>query len=79
MHGISLKLLKKRKKHNQKKKGRMLPMIIRSNIEFSNSFKSCYLLTAVLMNKDFTDVVEDLLKVESKLKKKFVKQQQRAT
>ena len=31
------------------------------------------------MNKVFTDVVEDLLKVESKLKKEFVKQQQRAT
>ena len=32
-----------------------------------------------LMNKGFTDVVEDLLKVESKLEKEFVKQQQRAT
>ena len=32
-----------------------------------------------LMNKGFTDVVEDLSKVESKLKKKIVKQQQRAT
>ena len=32
-----------------------------------------------LMNKGFTDVVEDLLKVERKLEKEFVKQQQRAT
>ena len=32
-----------------------------------------------LMNKGFTDVVEDLSKVESKLENKFVKQQQRAT
>ena len=31
------------------------------------------------MNKGFTDVVEDLLKVESKLEREFVKQQQRAT
>ena len=31
------------------------------------------------MNKGFTDVVEDLSKVESKLENKFVKQQQRAT
>ena len=31
------------------------------------------------MNKGFTDVVEDLSKVESKLEKEFVKQQQRAT
>ena len=32
-----------------------------------------------LMNKGFTDVVEDLSIVESKLEKEFVKQQQRAT
>ena len=32
-----------------------------------------------LMNKGFTDVVEDLSKVESKLEKEFAKQQQRAT
>ena len=31
------------------------------------------------MNKGFTDVLEDLSKVESKLEKDFVKQQQRAT
>ena len=31
------------------------------------------------MNKGFTDVVEDLPKVESKLEKEFVKQQQRTT
>ena len=31
------------------------------------------------MNKGFTDVVEDLSKVDSKLEKEFVKQQQRAT
>ena len=31
------------------------------------------------MNKEFTHVIEDLSKVESKLKKKSVKQQQRAT
>ena len=31
------------------------------------------------MNKGFTDVVEDLLKVERKLEREFVKQQQRAT
>ena len=31
------------------------------------------------MNKGFTDVVEDLSKVESKLEKEFVKQPQRAT
>ena len=31
------------------------------------------------MNKGFTNVVEDLLKVESKLEKEFVKQQQQAT
>ena len=32
-----------------------------------------------LMNKGFTDVAEDLSKVESKLEKEFVQQQQRAT
>ena len=31
------------------------------------------------MNKGFSDVVEELSKVESKLEKEFVKQQQRAT
>ena len=31
------------------------------------------------MNKGFTDMVEDLLKVERKLEREFVKQQQRAT
>ena len=31
------------------------------------------------MNKGFTNVVEDLSKVESKLEKEFVKQQQIAT
>ena len=32
-----------------------------------------------LINKGFTDVVQDLSKVESKLEKEFVKQKQRAT
>ena len=36
-------------------------------------------LKQFLMNKGFTDVVEDLSKVKSKLEKKIVKQQQRAT
>ena len=36
-------------------------------------------LKQFLINKGFTDVVEDLSKVESKLEKEFVKQQQRAT
>ena len=36
-------------------------------------------LKQFLMNKGFIDVVEDLPKVESRLKKEFVKQQQRAT
>ena len=36
-------------------------------------------LKQFLMNKGFTDVVEDLSKVESKLEKEFVKQPQRAT
>ena len=36
-------------------------------------------LKQFLMSKEFTDGVEDLLKEESKLKKEFVKQQQRAT
>ena len=31
------------------------------------------------MNKGFTDVVEDFSKVENKLEKEFVKQQQQAT
>ena len=60
----------------------MLTMIIQqhSNIEFSNSFKSCYLpVFNVLMKKDFMDKVEDLSKVESKLEKEFAEQHQRAT
>ena len=37
------------------------------------------ILGEFLINKGFTDVVQGLLKVESKLEKEFVKQKQRAT
>ena len=46
---------------------------------FPTAFNHVIYLTQFLMNKGFTDVVEDLSKVESKLEKEFVKQQQRAT
>ena len=46
---------------------------------FPTAFNHVIYLTQFLMNKEFTDVVEDLSKVESKLEKEFVKQQQRAT
>ena len=46
---------------------------------FPTALNHVIYLKQFLMNKGFTDVVEDLSKVESKLEKKFVKQQQRAT
>ena len=46
---------------------------------FPTAFNHVIYLNQFLMNKGFADVVEDLSKVESKLKKEFVKQQQRAT
>ena len=45
---------------------------------FPTALNHVIYLKQFLMNKGF-DVVEDLLKVESKLKKEFVKQQQSAT
>ena len=46
---------------------------------FPTALNHVIYLKQFLMNKGFTDVVEDLSKVESKLENKFVKQQQRAT
>ena len=46
---------------------------------FPTALNHVIYLKQFLMNKGFTDVVEDLSKVESKLEKEFVKQQQRAT
>ena len=53
-----------------------MDMIISS---FPTALNHAIYLKQFLMNKGFADVVEDLSKVESKLKKEFVKQQQRAT
>ena len=46
---------------------------------FPRALNHVIYLKQFLMNKGFTDVVEDLSKVERKLEKEFVKQQQRAT
>ena len=46
---------------------------------FPTALNHVIYLKQFLMNKGFTDVVEDLLKVERKLEREFVKQQQRAT
>ena len=46
---------------------------------FPTALNHVIYLKQFLMNKGFTDVVEDLSKVEKKLEKEFVKQQQRAT
>ena len=46
---------------------------------FPTALNHVIYLKQFLMNKGFTDVVEDLSKMESKLEKEFVKQQQRAT
>ena len=46
---------------------------------FPTALNHVIYLKQFLMDKGFTDVVEDLSKVESKLEKEFVKQQQRAT
>ena len=46
---------------------------------FPTALNHVIYLKQFLMNKGFTDVLEDLSKVESKLEKEFVKQQQRAT
>ena len=46
---------------------------------FPTALNHVIYLKQFLMNKGFTDVVEDLLKVERKLENEFVKQQQRAT
>ena len=46
---------------------------------FPTALNHVIYLKQFLMNKGFTNVVEDLSKVESKLEKEFVKQQQRAT
>ena len=46
---------------------------------FPTALNHVIYLKQFLMNKGFTDVVEELSKVESKLEKEFVKQQQRAT
>ena len=76
---ILLKLLKKRKKQNQKKKATddySTDTVISS---FSTASIHAIYLKQFLVNKDFNYVVEDLSKVESKLEKEFVKQQQRAT
>ena len=48
-------------------------------MSFPTALNHVIYLKQFLMNKGFTDVVEDLLKVESKLEREFVKQQQRAT
>ena len=45
---------------------------------FPTALNHVIYLKQFLMNKGFTDVVEDLSKVESKLKKDFVKQQQKS-
>ena len=76
---ILLKLLKKRKKQNQKKKATddySTETVISS---FSTASIHAIYLKQFLVNKDFNYVVEDLSKVESKLEKEFVKQQQIAT
>ena len=46
---------------------------------FPTAFNHVTYIKQFLINKGFTDVVEDLSKVESKLEKEFAKQQQRAT
>ena len=46
---------------------------------FPTALNHVIYLKQFLINKGFTDVVEDLSKVESKLEKEFVKQQQIAT
>ena len=45
----------------------------------SNALDHVAYLKQFLMNKGFTDIMEDLSNVECKLEKEFVKQQQRAT
>ena len=56
-------------------------MIIQRTLisSFPTALNHAIYLKQFLMNKGFTDVVEDLSKMESKLEKEFVKQQQRAT
>ena len=73
MHLNILKPFKKRKKQDQMKKGRTLHVIIQRTllIEFSfpRALNRVTYLKLFLMNKDVTDVVVHLSKMESKLEK----------